>query len=185
MINAAVSGKVARTAANVGAKPGDALPAIALESTARRRVDLLAEARKTDLVLFFYPGDLEGLRYVELAGCTPEACAFRDSVSQFARLGVQIFGVSLQTPTRQRMFVEREHLPFELLSDGEKALTSALGIPIWKSVAGEEFVARVTIIVQRGGTISHVFDEVRVEGHVAEVLDALRRLGLAANAREQ
>jgi peroxiredoxin len=74
------------------------------------------------------------------------------------------------------MLFEREHLPFELLSDGHKTLTTTLGIPIWKSVSGEEFVDRATIIVQRGGKISHVFEDVHVDGHIAEVLDALSHL---------
>jgi thioredoxin-dependent peroxiredoxin len=178
MIRTTLAGKVFRLRSHVSAKRGDELPAVALESTAGRKIHLRAEARQAHLVLFFYHAEREGLRYVELSGSTPEARAFRDMASEFAKLGARVFGVSLHATARQRSFVEREHLPFELLSDRDKALVTALGIPIWKSRADEEeeFVDRVTLVVQRRGRISHVFEDVRVDGHVGEVLDALRQL---------
>jgi len=157
-------------------RPGDLLPSVTLHSTAGREVDGAAEATYRHVVIFFYPGDREGLRYPELAGCTAEACASRDHFDTLRGLGAVVFGVSLQSTERQRQFVEREHLSFELLSDDLKKLVSALGIPMWISEAGEECVARTTVVVAKGGRVAAVFEDVDVAGHVEAVIELLRQL---------
>jgi thioredoxin-dependent peroxiredoxin len=43
---------------------------------------------------------------------------------------VKIFGVSLDTVDSQKKFHEKEHLPFVLLSDREKKVTTAFGVPL-------------------------------------------------------
>lgn len=131
------------------------------------------EADENWVVLFFYPGDREGLRYPELKGCTPEACAFRDALHNFQEAGARVFGVSLQSTDRQREFVDREGLTFELLSDARRELVEAWGVPLWVSEAGEEFVVRTTMVVAPGGRVVHVFEDVEVEGHVDAVLEAI------------
>lgn len=93
-------------------------------------------------------------------------------------MGAAIYGVSLQPVERQREFVEREHLTFALLSDRGEGLVRALSIPVWESAAGERFAVRTTLVVARGGMIAHRFADVRAEGHVAEVLEAVRGLPL-------
>jgi peroxiredoxin Q/BCP len=152
------------------------LPEVRLPATSGRTVDLAAEADKAHLVLFFYPGDREGLRYPELAGCTPEACAFRDSLADFGAAGCVVFGVNLHSTLRQREFVEREELGFELLSDAERRLTNALGVAVWRSPAGEEFVVRTTFVVRRGGAVAFAAEVNNPADHVAQILDVARRL---------
>src|SRR5947209_3248341 len=137
----------------IGVKPGDQIPAITLPSTTGRNVNLATEAANKDIVLYFYPGDGEGERYSELSGCTFEGRSFRDHLDEFRRLETEVFGVSLQTTERQKQFDEREHLNFELLSDSSKKLVRALGIPLWISNAGEEFVSRNTIVIDKGGRV--------------------------------
>jgi peroxiredoxin Q/BCP len=160
----------------VQTKPGDLLPSVTLRSTAGREVDVAAEATHRHVVMFFYPGDREGLRYPELAGCTAEACSFRDHLTTLHKLGAVVYGVSLQSTERQRQFVEREHLSFELLSDDQKRLVSALGIPMWVSEGGEEFVARTTVVVAKGGSVTAVFEDVDVAGHAEAVIEVVRQL---------
>jgi peroxiredoxin Q/BCP len=168
-------GRVHR-AGTVTARVGDPLPSVRLPATSGQQVDLGAEAQARHLVLFFYPGDRDGLRYPELSGCTAEACAFRDHASEIRALGANQFGVSTGTVERQREFVKREGLTFDLLSDSEHTLIDALGIPIWRSDQGESFVSRTTVIVQRGGRIATIFEEVAVPHHLEAVLGAVRRL---------
>lgn len=150
------------------------IPPIRLLATSGREVNLAQEAAQKHLVLFIYPGDGAGLRYPELAGCTAEACSIRDSISQFRQRGAAPFGISLQSTERQRAFAEREHLPFELLSDQAEELVQALQVPVWESPEGERFAARATFLIAKGGQILQRFDEIHVEHHVAEVLQALR-----------
>ncbi|MBX3379765.1 MAG: peroxiredoxin [Phycisphaeraceae bacterium] len=88
-------------------------------------------------VLFFYPRSgvpgrppPDGWDLVPSArGCTPHSCAYRDLASEFAALGVSIYGISTQTPDYQREFAERNHLGFELLSDSDLLLTRAMNLP--------------------------------------------------------
>ncbi len=157
-------------------RPGDLLPSVTLHSTAGREVDVATEATHRHVVIFFYPGDREGLRYPELAGCTAEACSFRDNLTTLHKLGAVVYGVSLQSTERQRQFVEREHLSFELLSDDQRKLVSALGIPMWVSEGGEEFVARTTVVVKKGGYVAAVFEDVDTAEHVEAVIEVVRQL---------
>lgn len=169
-------GGVQKTHPRTNSSPGDQLPPLELCSTAGNTVQLDQRARSSHLVLFFYPGDLEGLRYPEMSGCTPEACSFRDSVTDLRKLGAEIFGVNFHATSRQKSFVAREHLNFPLLSDEAGQLTAALGIPVWTTEHGERFVTRTTVIVRKGGTIAEIFDDVRPDGHVAAVLAAVEKL---------
>ncbi len=172
---AQAAGRVYRRG-RVRIQPGDLLPPVTLHSTGDRDVDLAAEAAVRHVIIFFYPGDREGMRYPELAGCTDEARSFRDHLPTVHGLGTVVFGVSLQSPERQRRFVERELLNIELLSDEQKMLVNALGIPLWVSQAGEEFVARTTVVVAQGRRVAAVFEDVEVDGHVKAVIEVVRRL---------
>jgi peroxiredoxin Q/BCP len=160
----------------ISVKPGELLLPVTLYSTAGREVNLAAEADNNHVVLFFYPGDREGLRYPELAGCTSEACSFRNHLATLRALGAIVFGVSLQPTERQQQFVEREHLTFELLSDEKQQLVQALGIPLWISFTGDAFTSRTTIVVEKGGRLTHVFKHLNPDRHVKAAIEVLRRL---------
>jgi peroxiredoxin Q/BCP len=157
-------------------RPGQFLPAVGLPSTAGRSVNLLSAAAQSHVVLFFYPGDGEGLRYPELRGCTAQACSIRDEIASFRRLGAQLFGVSLQAPERQQRFAVQESLEFELLSDQQHRLVGPLGIGRWVANDGQVFAARTTVVAARGGRITHAFPDVVVDGHIDEVLKAVAGL---------
>jgi peroxiredoxin len=119
--------------------PGARVPSVRLQSTAGRWVDL-AEIAERPAVLFFYPrtgeaGRAAGPEWDAIPGargCTPQSCGFRDLHHEFTRLGVAVFGLSTQDTGYQREFVERNHVPFELLSDRELALTRALRLPTFE-----------------------------------------------------
>ena len=119
--------------------PGARVPSVRLQSTAGRWVDL-AEIAEWPAVLFFYPRTGEPNRAAGpdwdaipgARGCTPQSCGFRDLHREFTRLGVAVFGLSTQDTGYQREFVERNHVPFDLLSDRELALTRALCLPTFE-----------------------------------------------------
>jgi len=119
--------------------PGARVPSVRLASTAGRLVDL-AEAAERPTVLFFYPrtgepGKAAGPEWDAIPGargCTPQSCGFRDLHREFTRLGVAVLGVSTQDTGYQEEFVERNHVPFELLSDRDLALTHALRLPTFE-----------------------------------------------------
>jgi peroxiredoxin len=87
-------------------------------------------------------------------GCTPQACAYRDSYASFAELGVRIFGLSVQDTDYQREVVDRLGLPYPLLSDASYAFGGALRLPTFE-FQGMRLLKRLTLFL-RAGTIEHV-----------------------------
>lgn len=88
-------------------------------------------------------------------GCTPQACAYRDSYQQLLDLGAEAYGVSTQSSDYQREAVERLHLPFSLLSDERHELLNALQLPFFE-MEGVRLLKRLTMIL-REGRIIHCF----------------------------
>lgn len=92
-------------------------------------------------------------------GCTPQACAIRDSIAEFEALDAAVFGLSTQSPSYQYEVAQRLHLPYPLLSDADLALTNAWGLPTF-SVDGLTLLRRITIFLADGvvdGVIYPVF----------------------------
>jgi thioredoxin-dependent peroxiredoxin len=69
--------------------------------------------RRGPLILYFYPADFT-------PGCTREACAIRDLHTEIEQSGLEVAGVSPQSPDSHLRFREKHRLPFTLLSDPDK-----------------------------------------------------------------
>jgi peroxiredoxin len=118
---------------------GARVPSLRLVSTGGRMVDL-AEVAERPAVFFLYPrtgepGKPTGPDWNAIPGargCTPQSCGFRDLHGEFTRLGVAVFGISTQDTGYQGEFVRHNHVPFELLSDRDLALTRALRLPTFE-----------------------------------------------------
>lgn len=121
------------------------------------------------LVIYFYPKDMT-------PGCTVEACGFRDGIGQIRALGAQVVGVSADPPAAHRKFIDKHALNFPLLSDPDHRMTTAYGVYKKKSLYGREYmgIERTTFIIGRDGIVKKVFPKVRVNGHVEEVIAALK-----------
>lgn len=120
------------------------VPSVALPCTDGTPRDL-ASLCGAPTVLFFYPrtgvpGQPPSLGFSGeewdsipgARGCTPQSCSFRDLHADFARLGVNVYGLSTNTLAHQREFKQRMHIPFELLSDSDLALTRSLKLPTFE-----------------------------------------------------
>ena len=135
--------------------PGMRLPSVALPSTAGHSVDLAAV--QGTMIVYVYPHmgrpntptPKEWDRIPGARGCTPEACAFRDHHADLRALGAQVYGVSTDAPESQREAIERLHLPFELLSDADRAWSNRLRLPTFE-FRGQEFLSRLTLVVGDG-----------------------------------
>jgi len=164
---------------------GAAVPALALQATSGRVVDLAVLARQP-AVLFFYPrtgqaGKSAGRDWDLIPGargCTPQSCGFRDLHAEFGALGVTVAGVSTQTTAYQREFVERNHVPFDLLSDAELRLTHALTLPTFEfpvpGIGPATLIRRMAWYLE-SGRIAHVWYPVFPPGKNAEVVLAWLR----------
>jgi len=86
-----------------------------------------------------------------------------------------VLGVSKDTPAAQKKFKEKYQLPFPLLSDADTKVQQAWGVWQEKTLYGKKAMGtvRTTVIVDAAGRVERIFSRVKVEGHVASVLEAL------------
>lgn len=139
--------------------------------TADGRTVRLADFRGRIVVLYFYPRDLT-------PGCTREACDFRDAYRAIQAAGAEVLGVSRDEPSSHRRFAEKHALPFPLLSDPTGELCRSYGVLVEKTLYGRRSlgIERSTFLIDREGILRGIWRKVRVDGHVAEVLELLRSL---------
>jgi peroxiredoxin Q/BCP len=113
------------------------------------------------LIMFFYPKAMT-------AGCTTEACDFRDSYDDLLAAGYEVVGVSPDPPERNARFREKEGLPFPLLSDQEHSLAEELGAWGPKKLYGKEIegLIRSTFVFDADGNVEREYRNVKATGHV-------------------
>jgi peroxiredoxin Q/BCP len=104
-------------------KIGDPIPAIVADDQDGKSVDLASEAKSGYTLVYFFPKAMT-------PGCTAQACSLRDAYTDLQNKGVRIYGVSVDSVAKQKIFQQKDHLPFELLSDENKKVTSAFGVPL-------------------------------------------------------
>jgi len=157
---------------------GMRVPSIALPSTSGREV-LLADLPGWTVVYTYPRTGEDGLTpppgWNEIPGargCTPQTCGFRDHYQELRGLGAAVFGLSTQTSSYQREMVERLHVPFEVLSDADLAMTRALRLPTF-TFREMTLLKRITLFIH-DGVIEHVIYPVFPPDRSAE--EALRWL---------
>ena len=128
----------------------------------------LADFLGKDIVLYFYPKD-------ETAGCTTEACNFRDDYSAYEKAGVILIGVSPDSPASHAKFKEHHQLPFTLLADEDHKVCALYGACGKKQMYGREYdgVLRTTFLIGKEGKITKVFENVKPADHSAEILASI------------
>ena len=123
------------------------------------------------IVLYFYPKDMT-------PGCTVEACNFRNNVGRLTSHGAVVLGVSADSVKRHAKFAEQRSLNFPLLADEDHAVCDAYGVWKTKKFMGRSFdgIARTTFMINPAGEIAKRYDNVKVSGHVDEVLKDLEAM---------
>jgi peroxiredoxin Q/BCP len=151
------------------AKVGKKAPAFTLPAGDGGKISLADFVGKNVVVLYFYPRDMT-------PGCTIEACNFRDESSEIKKLGAVVLGVSPDSPMSHVKFAEKESLNFPLLADEDHAVCEEYGVWTEKSMAGRKYmgVERSTFLIDKEGKIAREWRKVKVDGHVQEVIDAVK-----------
>ena len=131
----------------------------------------LSDLRGKPVVLYFYPKD-------DTPGCTTEACGFRDSAAAFKKLAAQVIGVSKDSVARHDKFKAKYKLNFPLVSDEDGKICEKYGTWIEKSLYGRKYMGidRATFLIDKDGVVRKVWRKVKVNGHVADVAEALKAL---------
>jgi peroxiredoxin Q/BCP len=147
---------------------GDKAPEFALPNEAGETVKL-KDFKGRQVVLYFYPKD-------DTPGCTKEACSFRDSLEPIKKAGAVVLGVSLDGRESHQKFIAKHRLPFPLLSDEDATVSKAYGVYKQKNMYGKKFwgIERSTFVIDPAGRVKAIFRKVKVDGHVDEVLAALK-----------
>ncbi len=146
---------------------GDPAPEFTLMNDQGENVSL-SDFHGKKVVLYFYPKD-------DTPGCTKEACAFRDGISEIQARGAVVLGVSPDPLGSHQAFKQKYDLNFPLLSDVDKEVVNAYGVWKEKNMYGRTFmgVERTTFVIDEGGKTAKIFPKVDVERHYQEVLAAL------------
>ena len=88
---------------------GSKAPDVELVDT-EKKVVKISDYKGKPTVLLFYPGAFTGV-------CTKEMCTFRDSLTKYNQLGVNVLGISIDSPFANKAFKDANNLNFPLLSD--------------------------------------------------------------------
>lgn len=126
----------------------------------RRLGDLLGGR---PLILYFYPADFT-------PGCTREACDLRDLHTRILSAGLQVVGVSPQSPESHRRFRDEHSLPFVLLSDEDKVAIKAFGVDGPLGIG----VRRATFLIDgKRRIVDAVLADLRISRHQEFVQQAI------------
>ncbi|WP_428390804.1 peroxiredoxin [Lichenicoccus sp.] len=146
--------------------PGDPVPDFDLPASGGRRVSLAALRGKA-FVLYFYPK-------ADTSGCTQEAKAFQELLDG----SVSVVGVSKDPMKAIDAFAQKYALSFPLASDETGALLEAAGVWVEKSMYGKRYmgIERTTYLIGPDGRVAQAWNKVKVPGHAAAVMEALKAL---------
>lgn len=117
------------------------------------------------LVLYFYPKD-------STPGCTAQACDLRDNYNRFLALGYEVVGVSKDSQTSHKKFIEKYSLPFHLISDTETKILQDYEAWGEKKMYGKTSMGtlRTTYIIDENGVIIEAIGKVKTKEHSKQLL---------------
>ena len=123
------------------------------------------------MVVYFYPKD-------DTSGCTAESKDFTRLAADFERAGVEVIGISPDSPESHRKFARKYDLKVRLAADADKAVANAYGVWVEKSMYGRRYmgVERSTFLIDKAGRVARSWRKVKVTGHADEVLAAAKAL---------
>jgi len=141
---------------------------IKIESTDSKK-NKLYDFLDKKLILYFYPKDMT-------PGCTTESIEFNTNLAKIKKLGANIVGVSRDKMSLHEKFIEKHGFKFPLISDPEEKLCKSFDVIKEKSLYGRKYMGidRSTFIISQDGKILHAWRNVKVKGHVDEVIEKLR-----------
>ena len=130
-----------------------------------------SDYRGKTLVIYFYPKD-------STPGCTAQGQQFRDAYSDFRAAGAEIVGISRDSLKSHESFKAKFSFPFELLSDTDERACGIFDVIKQKNMYGKQVrgIERSTFVIDANGVLVREWRKVKVEGHVAEVLNFAQSL---------
>ncbi|NWL89645.1 MULTISPECIES: thioredoxin-dependent thiol peroxidase [unclassified Paenibacillus] len=151
---------------------GQPVPDFTLPANGGKEVSL-SQFRGQKVVIYFYPKDMT-------TACTQEACDFRDNYSAISERDAVVLGISGDPVKSHDRFVEKQNLPFLLLSDADHEVCRMFGVWQLKKMYGREYegIVRSTFLIDEEGRLVREWRGIRVKGHVELVLEAIKETSL-------
>lgn len=158
------------TAATKLATINKKVPAFKLDATDNLTFKL-SDYKGKLIVLYFYPRD-------NTPGCTSQGLDFTAKHDEFIELNTEIFGISRDTVASHQKFKEKQGYTFPLLSDKDEVACGIFNVMKDKNMYGKKVrgIERSTFLIDETGKLIHEWRKVKVEGHVAEVLEYIDAL---------
>ncbi|MBQ3335083.1 MAG: peroxiredoxin [Eubacteriaceae bacterium] len=127
----------------------------------------LSDYRGQKVILYFYPKDMS-------AGCTNQACNFRDMYPQFREKGAVVLGISKDSVDSHKAFEQTHGLPFTLLSDEDLTVIKAYDV-LRRNKEGKitRAMVRSTYLIDEDGVIAKAYGGVKPKDNAAQMLKAL------------
>jgi len=149
---------------------GKKVPDFDLPATGDKNIKL-SSLKGYNVVLYFYPRDAT-------PGCTTEGQDFRDNIRKFSSRKTKILGVSRDSIKSHEKFKTNQCFPFDLLSDEDEKLCNLFDVIKQKNMYGKKVmgIERSTFLVDDKGVLRKEWRKVKVDGHVEEVLEAVKEL---------
>jgi len=149
---------------------GKKVPAFKLPATGDQEISLNSLKGK-NIVIYFYPKD-------STPGCTREGQDFRDNYLKFRRQNCIILGVSRDSIKSHEKFKDKQEFQFDLLSDTDETLCNIFDVIKMKNMYGKKVrgIERSTFLLNDKGVLKQEWRKIKVDGHVDEVLEAVRQL---------
>ena len=131
----------------------------------------LSDLKGKKVVVYFYPKD-------DTSGCTLEAIDFTKARAAFDAAGTTVVGISPDSEESHCEFRDKHKLGITLAADPEHKAIEAYGVWVEKTNYGRKYmgVQRATFLVGADGRIAREWRNVKVPGHVEEVLAAASAL---------
>ncbi len=153
-----------------GVSIGKKVPDFEAQATGGKTVRL-SDLRGKNVVLYFYPKD-------STPGCTREGQDFRDNKLKFSRRNTIVFGVSRDSLRSHENFKAKQGFNFDLISDPDEKLCKLFDVIKMKNMYGKKVrgIERSTFLIDSEGVLRREWRKVKVDGHVDEVLEAVREV---------
>ncbi|GAA2675492.1 MULTISPECIES: peroxiredoxin [Actinosynnema] len=123
---------------------GAEAPDFTLADSNKQKVTLSSFRGSKSVLLVFYPFAFSGT-------CTGELCRVRDELADYEAAGVQVIGVSVDTPFSLKAWAKQEGYRFPLLSDFWPHGEVARAYGVFSEGAG--FALRGTFLIDTAGVV--------------------------------
>jgi peroxiredoxin Q/BCP len=148
-------------------KAGEKAPLVEGKDQDGKTWKLADHVGKQVVLLYFYPKD-------DTPGCTKQACGLRDRMGDLKKDKVEVVGVSFDSSESHQKFIAKHNLNFPLLADTDGKIADAYGV---RREPGKNMARRASFLIGKDGKIVHVTDVPSADVHLAEMKDAVAKLG--------